>query len=402
MTGWRDINVSPGTLADDRLPVVLGDGRFKVRPDDLAARFCLAAKRLGVQSGADEGARSRDMWHRLFDAEPAYLFSQILAFNPQDAAFSFERALQEDPSEARAQILALCRQLQFWLSRIKVLAPTQFSKQLKQLNHEVALEQMLDDLTHAGLSGLVPCVMNQSKLLRRTAQPENALLRARAQAEALKTAHRVLRNAAASLQQQARVAFEARIASEEIEPSLGLLLSELRAAEHVETRINGFLDRHTRFFYEDIIGQSPRKAGPELVLLDLNVAGTQLYLPQGTGLEARLPDNVVQRFETDAAVHLNPAKVAQMATFRYDADPRNSFNAAFNGITSIWAGHGLPDEQSVGVFGAGARHPVRMGLDIASPILNLAEGTRHIRARLVLSRSSGLRAHPQRLSKEGV
>ena len=54
--------------------------------------------------------------------------------------------------------------------------------------------------------------------------------------------------------------FEARLASGEIDPALGLILAELQLLGDVEARINRFPDRHVAWYFTDILGQAPRPA----------------------------------------------------------------------------------------------------------------------------------------------
>ena len=110
---WPDINVTPGSLSSERLPVTMNPRRFLLRPDSLAEKFAVAGKRLGA-ADVKLARDSRDArpWARLFQSEPAYLYAEILSFKAADAGFAFAEALERRPEDAQRQLLALARELE--------------------------------------------------------------------------------------------------------------------------------------------------------------------------------------------------------------------------------------------------------------------------------------------------
>ncbi len=385
---WTDINVTPGTRASDRLPPALGEGRFRIHMDGLAEAFCAAGNRLSAGALHPE----KGPWQRLFHQEPAFLFAEILTFRADDAAFSFENALDYEPLKAVRLLSDLAKKLHHWVGRIRTGPLDTFRDQLDQLNVEADLERVLAELAQYRPTALLKGI-EAAGLAPQLASARGGIAEARAMKHALETAHRMLRNAVAALQPQARAAFEMRLKSKRIEPVLGLLLAEIKVSGRIEDRINAIVPRHTRFFYEDIIGQKPRPATPETVLLDLTAGPQPSFLPAGSRLEARLPDNTVQSFATDAGVHLNPAKVTAVATLSYETDPDVSFNAAFNAITGVTATYAQGGDVGSGkMFNAGAPAAIDMGLDIYSTTLELAEGQRKITVQINLSPPTDLPA----------
>ncbi|WP_298841268.1 hypothetical protein [uncultured Roseobacter sp.] len=401
---WQDIRVTPGSLATRRLPRPLAPRRFEVRPDDLAQAFAAAGERLGA---ADVAVASEDRragpWARLFQNEPAWLYAQLLSFRADDAGFEFAEALEQEPASALSQISALAARLDGWLRRIRLQKPVVFSRQLEQMDKEVALTTLVQSL-----AGVQPSVVlrraGEHRTVREAERSAGALAAARATRERLRAIHTILRNAVSALQPMARKAFDARIVSGGIDPGLGLLIAELRTAGHVDAVINQLPARHTQHYYRDIIGQKPADASPEMVLLDLGKVPRPGVLKQGAGLEALLPDGTVQQFSTEAAVPLSTARISDICVLSYETNPDISYNRALAGITGLRAARIGADPRPDGstLFASGSELPLDTGLDIASPVLSLAEGTRRIEVTLHMRRASNLPAGSRPLTRAEI
>ncbi|WP_299672934.1 hypothetical protein [uncultured Roseobacter sp.] len=402
---WDDILVTPGSLCSDRLPPALAEDRRDVRPETLAEAFCKAGRRLHAKD-VPQGVLDKRSgpWVRLFRAEPAYTYSELIAFNVHHAAFAFDRAIETDPEEAGQLIWELARQLKDWIARLPVRQPSQFSKQVQQLNAEADLEARLETLAGVAPTGVMRVIRSTTPIISR--RRGDALSQARALLTAYRSTHALLRNAVETLRPHALAAFEARIKSGDMDPSLGLLIAELRAALLVDGAINDVVERVVQFYYQDIIGQTPARASPERVLLHLGAGRQALVVPDSARLTARKADNTVQSFATEAPVHVSSSQLKSVATLTYETDPQISFNAELGGITGLQVTHWQPgaevplDQPGIeaagqGVFGVGTMGPARMGLDISSPMLALAQGQRRITMSLNLQRASGLPALPE-------
>ncbi|MCB1313654.1 MAG: hypothetical protein KDK29_18025, partial [Sedimentitalea sp.] len=143
---WTSIEVTPGSLCSERLPAPLDPSALRVRPATVAENFCTAGRQMGAEGANLLRDADRSPWARLFLAEPAYLLSEILSFHAEDSARAFHIALESDPAAAMAQISSLSRILGDWIARLKAQLPGRFSKQLKQLNIEGALEDRIAGL----------------------------------------------------------------------------------------------------------------------------------------------------------------------------------------------------------------------------------------------------------------
>nr|WP_252733584.1 hypothetical protein [Paracoccus marinaquae] len=385
------------------MPAALAHRDLWIRSRSLAVAFCAAGRRLG----ADRAAVARldpyaSPWARLFQQEPAYLFAQLISFDPAEAGFAFSEVLERDPHLAAAMIADLAGQLQGFIQRMDFDAPRLFSRQLDQMDAEIRLRERLGVLA-VDRKGAVLDLLRQHPAVEALKGQGRALAAARELHEQLRAAHTMLRNAAATFAPLAQAAFDNRIHSGRIDPALGLLIAELRTAQHVEAALNRLPEIHTRHYYDAIIGQKPAPPGTERVLLALDQSLQSLHLAPETKLAARLPDATIQQFSSEAAVPVGPAMIADVAMLAYETDRHISYNAALDGITGVRAARFRPDaatgDPSGRVFTQGSEIPNQMGLDISSPMLALSEGVRLIEVSLHLKRCSDLPAASRPLTR---
>lgn len=395
---WANWPVTPGSHAAQRLPAALADPGVLLRPQTLAEAFHTAGLRLGATAvDLAHSHTGASPFARLFQAEPAFLYAELLAYNTADAGFVFAAALESDPPHACRLIATLARQLQIWRDRMRGgAAEALFSKQLEQMDREAQLKARVEAFARASVTQVLEVAEGLARG-RASVNPSDVQDFAQATREALRGTHATLRNAVTTLKPQAQAAFDARIASGEMDPALGLLMAELRTAGHVDAAMNALVERHTRLYYEDIIGQRPAPASPERVLLGLGAVPIARYLPEGARLEALLPDGRVQTFATETTVPLSPARLRDVRLLSYETDPDISFHKALAGITRVRAAQIKPGTQSRvrPLFATGEPAPLTMGLDIASPMFALAEGTRRLRVTLHMTRASKLLAQPK-------
>ncbi|MDE0968749.1 MAG: hypothetical protein OSA51_05005 [Octadecabacter sp.] len=398
---WANWIGRPGTRATDRLPQPLANPRILIRPQTLAEAFCSAGHRLGAADVAvaqiDSGAT---IWAHVFQNEPAYLLSELLSFKTEDVAFSFTEALDRRPQVACIQLAQLAANLQGWKKRIENDHNRLFSKQFQKLDSKSKLTQMLKDFANADVRTTL-AIAEKIALKQMSITSADVMGVARATREALRASHTTLRNAVTTLKPQAQMAFDARILSGKMDPGLGLLIAELRTCAHVEAHLNELPLRHTKHYYQDIIGQEAAPASTERVLLDLGHAALPGHIPHGANLEALLSDGTVQHFATRGAVPLTPAKVCDIKLLNYQTDDKISLNTALDGITGVRAAQVSIGalNQSQPVFSSGQKQPLRMGLDIVSRMFSLAQGKRRIDLKLNMTRASNLPAVSEWITK---
>lgn len=401
---WANRTVTAGSHTADRLPNALWHPNVMVRPNTLAEAFAAAGVALGAKTPTlARNATHASPWARVFQAEPAFLLAELLAFNTHDAAHTFSETLDSDPRTACRMVSELAEKVQDWITRINADMPDLFSKQIKQMNVEAQLNEKLE--AFAGASVKATRDAAEAVVRGRTSMKDaKALKLAEATGEALRNTHATLRNALTTLRPQAQDAFDKRIHSGQMDPALGLLIAELRTAAHVDAAMNEMPARHRTHYYSDILGQHPAPASPERVLLGLETTAQARHIPRGAAIEALLPDGSVQQFETEAHVPLSPAHITDIRTLSYQTDPKISFNKVLSGITRVRAATVTPGPQAGprSLFSAGQSQPATMGLDITSPMLSLAEGTRRVDVSLIFARPSNLPAQSRVLTNAEI
>ncbi len=349
---------------------------WQPRPDDLVTALSKAA------------AAARPPHDRLFAREPAIALAQILSFDSALAGESFALAMERGPADAGQVIAELAARLDDWISRITRLDATRFDPLIERLNSEFDLTGQLPKLGSSSPEAVLFFARRGST----GDDPVSAFRRARTRLAQL---HHEMIAAINSLKPQARIAFETRMKSGEIDPALGLLMGELSASAQLDEAINTLPSRHIRFYYQTILGQAPAPATHEQVLLHLPAPPQPVFLPAGTTLQASLPDGSQQNFLTDADVPVSQARVSALTVLTWQRDDKISLGAALGGITGMRAQHHIAGAQSPQpgrVFTANSEAPVTQGLDISTSMLALAEGERRIEMALVMRRASDLPA----------
>lgn len=174
-------------------------------------------------------------------------------------------------------------------------------------------------------------------------------------------------------------------------PHVALLLAVLRVSTHQRIMLNGLVDRHLRFYYNDILRLLPLPAQPHRAYLVV-APKTAFSLPEHTvfrgGKEAQT--GLERQFLSERRLSVQPAEILfQRAVYKragegvtlpfYAAEVVNSRDG--NG-EKLPAGEmsfrpfGFRDGESVGM------DPARLGFRIVDPQLELAGGVRKIILRL--------------------
>lgn len=211
----------------------------------------------------------------------------------------------------------------------------------------------------------------------------------------------VIRHLLGQLQEQARAALPASLDSGSHEPATALLLAGLRLLQAWQQRANRLHGERIDFYYQALLGQQPRTARPgRLHLVLRNTGSVPVDLPAGTrfgaGADAQGRPLLAR---ADTPLQLSDAEVLAVHTLRQVRDPRISPERAFGAVSDLRLAsppvEGVsPDQPGWPLLGAEpetfanrAGDPARVGLAIASPLLRLAEGDRHIRLQLCLTAS---------------
>jgi hypothetical protein len=381
---WSDIRTSKGSSGSARVPSpLLGDGP-RLSPGLLAP----ALARLVESAPAP--------WSRLFHGEAAAICAQVLAFDIDAEGHAFDVAMDEDEDAAVALLGALTDQVGDWLARLRAARPAAFEETLNRLDARLGLEGSARGLET--LTRLIPSTDGEALSQEEAAGGFgnlNPRLVARARRTGLRAAHRRLVHALGSLRKIAAEVLEARLAERSIDPTLGLILAELKALVEVEARINLFARRHLAFYYGDMLGQAPAPAAVERALVHLPPGVRLMRLPAQTGLLARTADGRLRRFETETEAVISPARVSATAVITYETDRQVSLYATLGAITGVRAAIEPVVVQPLdrGLFIAPHLPQPEMGFDLSSAMFDLPEGDREIEVGIEMRRASNLPAH---------
>ncbi len=213
-----------------------------------------------------------------------------------------------------------------------------------------------------------------------------------------------LRLAIARVQPLAHAQFARSLASGAHEPSMGLLLSALQLFQYSREPLNRFPARLVDFYYRDVLRLAPRPAVPEFVHLllaraprhagDVEIAAGTRFVGgkdhQGRALE----------FAAETAVAVTGTHVSALCSLRMERDPTISPERDFDYPTRVRVDTVplLPPDAAYaerapwwpllgGAMRASAAqaHAARLGFALASPLLQLQEGRREIRVRLLFA-----------------
>ncbi|MDO6589510.1 MULTISPECIES: hypothetical protein [Rhodobacterales] len=376
---WSDIRVTQGSLEDARLPTPLRCSDPHIRPGNLADNFV----RLAANAPAP--------WDKMLRSEPLLVAAQIVAFRIDDELTRFDLALEQGADTAAREIRNLAQQLDDWIIRLRAQWPGEFAAVLQGLDQQMNLSDRAHALARASGARMIAVMQNKGFIPAATG---DNIVQARACQAGLSAAHRQLVHAIASLKPVAQLGFDRRLKSGLIDPAIGLMIAELSAAQQVDARLNRFTERHSDFYYGEIIGQPRRGAAPDRALLHLPSGTAPKLLAKGTPLTAQLADGSKLHFQTEVDVPITPAKVIATAALSYDTDPQISLFSTLGSVTGVRGGFEPAEQQPLdrSVFVGPANQDIDMGLDIASQMFQLSEGHRQIDVSFNLQRATDLPA----------
>ena len=211
--------------------------------------------------------------------------------------------------------------------------------------------------------------------------------------EALARAQETLLNACSYLASAGRERLDSVLRSGRNDPSFGLIVAFLQLFIQSRGELNGFPQKRLEFYYQEVLGMRPRARIPDhahLILRPAPAAGS-LHLPAGTGFSAGLDqDQREMVYATQEALAVTDARVVALRVLEYERDPLISPERELGFVTRILGASaedpapGLEKGEPTGVFGGGGGDAhlspggMALGFAVASPVLALAAGTRHI------------------------
>lgn len=181
------------------------------------------------------------------------------------------------------------------------------------------------------------------------------------------------------LQRLARPLWPANLRGGRQDPGAALLLTAARLMDVARRRLNACTPRQVDFYLRDVLGQTPRTARADHVLLALQAepGAARRELPAGTRFEAGEDERgAAILFQSDRALSLGDAQVAECRIRHLHRDPLVSPEREFGWVSHLRV-RDLSDD-------ATPERAPPVGLVVTSPLLDLAEGLRQIHLSLTL------------------
>lgn len=413
---WSDTNTAQRKAHGVRLPAALQAGFLAVEERDFAARLALLGELAGHLAFVDSDGRISGSWRKLFEAEPAFALAQVVTPDVQAELAAFEEALAQGRDVAEQTLRAQARRCAAWIARLSLAEEMAVAARIARMNAKFSTNLILrliendgqpyDEITRTQIAQALGVVEPDG---------DDVIVWARARHELLRSAISFVWNAVGDLQELAARDLAQRLTSGRVDPAMGLLLAELRTIDLATARMNRLPERLVRFYYREVLGLTPRDPPPERVLLKFSAPTVPVELPAQSAITARQGDHE-WLFRTEGIVKMIPAQVKAQAILRHDLDPQIALSATFGAISGMRA-QMLPatgDVQARGLFTPAQSDVAEIGIEIASPLLWLAEGVRNIEVEFDVNRrgaipdnaddiaiAAALRADPELLSALG-
>jgi hypothetical protein len=369
-----------GVRADRRLPPALTPGALRLERGTLAERLAAIAAFADNVSFADEEG-GVGTWARLFDHEPAVIMAEILAFEPAVHSADFAERLETDLDAAAAALRQLARKVESWLGRLAAGGE-------RRVHAHLAAGSGLQPAVLRGLARAEPTPAAMLAVLEGPLEGD-VFERARLGLRRLRATHEGLLGMVGGLAALAGALLAERLGSGDVDPAVGLLVAEMRLLAEAEAVINRIPDRHTGYYFRTVLGQAPRPARPERVLLRFDAGAASVVVPEGARLVARMPGTATAlHYRLTEPVRVAPVAVAEARALRYDRDRMISPLSEMGFVTGVRAATLALDGRDGGqrLFTPAADGAAPFGLAVASPMLFLAEGQRRVEMRLVVAR----------------
>ena len=392
---WSDTTAAHKTAHGVSLPVPLRAGFLELDGRDFAKRLVLLGDLASQLAFVDQDGRISGSWRKLFEAEPAFALAQVVGADINAELAAFETDLAQDRDRAEQGLRAQAQRIAGWLFRLGAADGVGVAAKISRMNTKFDANRILAVIANKGQPYSEETRMQIATALGVSAHGTgDAISWARARHDLLRTAIAFVWNMVGDLQDLAARDLEQRLTSGQIDPAMGLLLAELRTIDLVAARINALPERLVRFYYGEVLGLAPRDAPPERVLLKFPAPTVSVDLPAQSRITARQGAHE-WLFRTESKVKMIPAQVKAQAIVRYDLDPRIALSATFGAISGMRAQilPSMDEAQARGLFTPAQGEVTEIGVEIASPLLWLAEGVRTIEVEFDVSRRGTIPEH---------
>ncbi len=185
-------------------------------------------------------------------------------------------------------------------------------------------------------------------------------------------------------------AFDATAVSEDgnTEPHLALLDAFLDVFSTAQGDLNTFTSKHLEYFYETVLGFTPNAAVPDKanLLIELAKHVDKYALEKGTTFKAGKQDKYDVLFQLTDEYSFSTAAIASIKNIFVNSEDRTQIFASEIANSGDGIGGDLTNsDSSWEPFGNAGRPVSKAGFAIASPILQMAEGTRTISAKFTFA-----------------
>ncbi|MFZ6658102.1 hypothetical protein [Undibacterium sp. TJN19] len=433
--------------AQRRLPALNGD-YFKLNEMRFEELMTLAVDYASMVKFYQLDLKVDGNWQHYFHADEVVLLASILALDLNQVSARFEQRLLSQPlneewlqqdlhpetklicSRSLDSPVLLARLMDYWLSCAKdthAHAGYETRKLLESvlrgLNKEIlAMLQLETDFNEvssvAGSMGSVfpflgNLVIKPANIPeKRKAEDRNLTIETRNHFHAFSQAIQLVQNGVRYLLPQS-------LASQGHDPGTSLLIAFIQLFQKLQIRLNQFGEAHLDFYYHQMLQmeQRPRRPDYTFIVVQPKPAVRQIVIDQGAEFLAGLDSNQQEIIYTSGeAVTLNDARVLALHTLFFDQRPiaerLQSITCQTQQINALPENseerehEKLPPLPLMGAPKPGVRtsgaSAARFGFAIASKVLLLREGQRHIRVLLQYqsTQDETLEACLQRLARE--
>jgi hypothetical protein len=184
----------------------------------------------------------------------------------------------------------------------------------------------------------------------------------------------------AALAARSAAAFDSSLGDDKHAPHVGLLMAFIRLFRHAQEELNRLPERIATFYQEEVLRERPRSALPDKAFLAFTpVPGAPPpEIAKGTLFPAGQDEaGAPIRFAADDRLIVSGAKLAEIRIWQ----PVPGDGEARQRVNAIAAP--LPPDGAIGLnpFATPGLPPVRMGLILAAPLLELRSGARRVTLR---------------------
>ena len=398
---WKKIPITDGIGQRDRPRAALAADYFNVDELTFEAKLAIGAEFAKHIRYYNLANKADGNWGELLQSDEAVIMATILCIDLKKIESDFLSISYTEPGKIIDFMLTLAKQIDHWYTALvtcqepsadllaRKLATIIDQKLSAELRHLYEISDNLD-------ASEVPIGRdNFSSIWRLQEDNAGSVLRnivdvkQRLQGSFYRCSHAI-----SFLKEDAKVALQQSLESQNHNPATGLFMVFLELFKKVQEKTNDFSLRHIDFYYNKVLNIGSRETQPEsyhLIVKTLpgsKTAEIEKGSELSAGKDADFNDII---FTTDNYLHVSDTRVDSIATLCLQRDhlisPETQIGAvtriksdiranteAIESDTQAWPLFGVDETGSNSIRPGDSR----MGFAIASPILYLEQGVRKI------------------------